>query len=85
MSIVVSVAALPENVFLIARGPSCLMPQVIQMEVCLWLFGAFEGLLDSTAPYQFRHHVMSLDYERPVIENVFPSEVILFIKRISVH
>ena len=47
LSIVVSVAALPENVFLIARGPSCSIPQVIQMEVCLWLFDTFEGFLES--------------------------------------
>ena len=41
--------------------------------------------LDSTAPRSIRYHVMPLNYERPVIGNVFPFEVILFIERIFVH
>ena len=52
---------------------SCPMPQVIQMEICPWLFGTFEKLLESWLdfPITAGHHDMPLDYERPIIGMFF--------------
>ena len=67
---------------------SCPIPQVTQMEICPWLFSTFERFLESWLdfPRSAGCHAMPLDYERPIIGNVFfPSEVILSTERIFVH
>ena len=91
LSIVVSVAALPENVCLIVCGPLLELmfnppsdsDGGLPLAIRHFLRKSFN--LESTAPRSVGHHAMPLDYERHDIGNVFPSEVILFIERIYVH
>ena len=91
LSIAVSVIALPEK---------CLLDRTrsfagVHLQFPKWFRWRYVPVysallrdslnLESTAPISVGHHVMPLDYERPVIGSVFPSKVILLIERISVY
>ena len=94
MSIVVSVVALLENVFLIVRGPllKLMFNSPGDSDGGLpWIFGTFERFLepDSTASRSVRHHVTPLIMKGLLLEMYFhlrlfyPLRGFLFIEYLS--